>query len=250
MKSYRDATYATSIITVITALMTICLHYWGKGNEAAFWGNVALTMFGGAVITLITSVIGYRRERTIALEKFSSFSQKIIGKIKKYDSDWEVEEKIRFFDDLATVDLWDYGACYANIWFFESWRKKRDDIHKKIYWPIHSFCEAAQKTCNKIHDKDENDIMASIYDLEEKFCIYVTDSTAKIGGVKSNYLYYKTKDELNSWYYDMMYPWKAREERKQTEKYKEKVQERKRSLFYILALICILLSLMYLGKTI
>lgn len=74
MKSYRDATYATSIITVITAFMTICLHYVGKGNEAAFWDNVALTLFGGAVITLITSVIGYWRERTLALEKFSSLS--------------------------------------------------------------------------------------------------------------------------------------------------------------------------------
>ena len=82
MKSYRDATYATSIITVITAFMTICLHYWGKGHEAAFWNNVALTLFGGAVITLITSVIGYWRERTLALEKFSSLSQKIIGKIR------------------------------------------------------------------------------------------------------------------------------------------------------------------------
>ena len=248
MKSYRDATYATSIITVITAFMTICLHYWGKGHEAAFWNNVALTLFGGAVITLITSVIGYWRERTLALEKFSSLSQKIIGKIKKYDPDWEVEDKIRFFVLLATVDLWDYGACYANIWFFEAWRKKRDDIHKKIYWPIHSFCEDVQKTCSKIHGKDAINIPASIRNLEEKICIYVTDSTAEIGGVKWNYLYYKTKEELNSWYYDMMYPWKAREELKQTKEYKERIRERKKCLFYVLALICIALSVIYLVK--
>ena len=46
----------------------------------------------------------------------------------------------------------------------------------------------------------------------------------------------------------MMYPWKAREELKQTKEYKERIRERKKCLFYVLALICIALSVIYLVK--
>lgn len=162
--------------------------------------------------------------------------------------DWENKEKIGFFDDLATVDLWDYGACFANIWLFEAWKKKRDDIHREIYWPIHSFCEDVQRTSNKIHSRESVDAQACLDTLEREFCIYVADTNATIGGVKGPFLYHKTMRAFNTWYYDLMYPWKAHEEMKCTDEYKERARERKRSFFYVIALVGIALSLMYLVK--
>lgn len=133
---------------------------------------------------------------------FSSFSQKILVKIRPYDVDWDIEQKARFFDDLRSVDLWDYGACYANIWFFAKWKKKRDDIYCQIYNPINQFCERVKCEHKELHSENQDKVEAAIQRLEELFCV----SCRNPFRISGPYLYETTMKALNTWYYDMMYP--------------------------------------------
>lgn len=241
MRAYGYTVSITGFIAAITAVITIVLHYFCEGNEASFWRNVSLTIFGGAIITFITSVIGYKNERIRALESFSSATKKILYKIREYDADWELEKKIKFFEDMAAIDLFDYGACYAKIWLFNKEAQKK--IHETIYWPIHSFCDNVQKTVKNLPGKEPPVKASEVDTLELQFTRILTPGSPNIGSIICAYLFYHTIDALNSWYYDFMYPWKAHEEEKRTEKYKEKVRTRKRILIClcVMAVLFILL---------
>lgn len=46
------------------------MYYIVSSKEAEFWCNILLGIFGGSVLTLISSIIGYKVERKRILEKF------------------------------------------------------------------------------------------------------------------------------------------------------------------------------------
>ena len=63
MKTFRDSIYVVGGLAIATIAAALILPYYYSGDEVAFWIDVLLAIFGGAILCLITSIIGYRNER-------------------------------------------------------------------------------------------------------------------------------------------------------------------------------------------
>ena len=67
------------IVTALISLITIFLSYILKDSiEYTFYYDVFIGIFSGAILTLITSIIGYIVERYNTLETFYIYAYKYI----------------------------------------------------------------------------------------------------------------------------------------------------------------------------
>ena len=86
--------------------------------QEQFWCNVLLGIFGGAVLTSITSIMGYFVERRHALEEFYLETIKLLKRYNKYQTDLTPDQKINFFLELSNYDMEYWGTTYARIDLF------------------------------------------------------------------------------------------------------------------------------------
>ncbi len=93
MRVYRNSIYMTVTLSIISFAICLLLHYEYSSNEAEFWCNVTLGVFSGALLTLITSIIGYRVERRKVLENFSYYTKRILNQLNKYQNNMSLEKK-------------------------------------------------------------------------------------------------------------------------------------------------------------
>jgi hypothetical protein len=143
MRAYKRLTIYSVLISVCSLMICFILHYCFKGDEAAFWINVCLALFGSAVLSLFTSLIMYQHEKIKTLEGFVYHTRQILHILNKYQESMSLDDKINFYLDYNDFDKSIWDADYGNMdFFFEHIIGNRKYIYKKIYNPISTFNNA------------------------------------------------------------------------------------------------------------
>ena len=222
MRNWTIAFLISSTICIILFLFVLVLHYGSDGSEAEFWCNVCLSIFGSALLTSISSIIGYYYEKRRTLEGFSYSTRVLISFIKKYDVYWDNERKIDFFLDYDMMDKTKWDSQLGEIYFMVD--KNQENflyIYEKIYKPItelnsiiasHEFHFRLHKDGNGRNEEVMHQFISDIESLFiEKHTEEYENSDGMITTVTSprNKLVKNVLDELNGRYYDLMYSKKA-----------------------------------------
>lgn len=170
MKVYRTTTYIAAIMVLLFGALAFSLHFrlfifdlsgisfsdksaayiWWYNCicDSEFWSNVCLSIFGGALLTMISSFLMYFHERQKTLEGFMYHTRQILRWLNKYQRNMKMDDKIRFFLDYHDFDKSAWDADYGNMHFFfekATKGKHRTYIFNKIYFPIDSFGKAVSK---------------------------------------------------------------------------------------------------------
>ena len=74
MRPYKKLTIVCAIISLFSLALCLVLHYWMACEEAEFWINVCLALFGSAILTMLNSLVFYFHEKRTTLENFMYFS--------------------------------------------------------------------------------------------------------------------------------------------------------------------------------
>ncbi|MDO5445845.1 MAG: hypothetical protein Q4F31_09540 [Eubacteriales bacterium] len=143
MRIYKKLTIYTTVIAIISFTLATFFHYCFPGDEADFWINVCLGIFGSAVLTAFTSIVSYFHERRKTLENFLYHTRQILTFANKYQEHMTLDEKLRFFLDYSEFDKTVWDTDFGNMdFFFERKNKYREYIYNNIYNPILDFSNA------------------------------------------------------------------------------------------------------------
>lgn len=135
MRTYRNATVITALLTIGSFLVAAYLNFWTGVDP--FWCNLLLGIFGSSFLTFITSVVGYRVERRKTFEGFSYFSKEILRNLNKYQTSWTLDEKIDFFLAYHDISCAEWDRYFGEFCFlFDFRKKKRQYIYENIYQPL------------------------------------------------------------------------------------------------------------------
>lgn len=226
MRSYAKSVRTTAIITVVAFVITVSIHYCFDGNEANFWCNVSLAIFGSGLLTCISSYIGYASEKRRVLEGFGYATRSLLHVINKYDKDWDVERKIDFYLEYEDVDKSYWDQQLGEIYFlFDSGNDSFNYIYQKIYKPLLDFNQAVSK--HQFHFRYHKDgsgkndaVMKKFVEELEELVIEQTITVHKLEDGQDfettsiqNRLVYTILEELNGRFYSIMYNHKAERER-------------------------------------
>ena len=218
MKYYAKSFFITTIITITTFVFTLVIHYSYNSRESDFWTNICLAIFGSSLLTMVSSYIGYRREKIKTLEGFSYSTKSLLSYLNKYDIEWDDERKIDFFLDYNSLDktLWD--SKLGDIFFLID-REQENFlyIYNQIYKPIldlnhkiseHEFHFRWHKDGSGHNKVVMHKFIAEIEPLFiEKQTIVLDNTDGSNTSMTStrNKLVSTLLDELNGRYYDLMY---------------------------------------------
>ena len=140
MKNYVIASRTTGGLTIVSLVLVFCIHNGCSGTEAEFWCNVFLAVFGSALLTFITSIIGYITEKRSTLEGFWYSTYSLLRIINKYDVNWELEQKIDFYLTYVDIDKYLWDSQFGSIYFMNDLnREKAEYIYNNIYKPLLDF---------------------------------------------------------------------------------------------------------------
>lgn len=119
----------------------ICkIHYDSISEKIDFWVDVSLGVFSGAILTLMTSIISYLREKRKTLEDFVYNTRHLLNYLNNYQEGMSIEQKLRFFIDYSELEKSKWDQDLGDIDFlFDFSRKKIKYIYKSIYKPIIDF---------------------------------------------------------------------------------------------------------------
>lgn len=135
MRTYRKATVVTALLTLASIIGAVYFNFCVEVDP--FWCNLSLGIFGSGLVTLITSIIGYRVERRKTFEGFSYATKQILKRLNKYQLSWPLEQKIDFFLDFHDIDLSEWDQYCGDFCLMFDWNKKNwNYIFSKIYHPI------------------------------------------------------------------------------------------------------------------
>ena len=110
MQIYKNSVIVTTLISIVSFIASFVLKFYLAGKEAGFWYDISMGVFSGAILTLITSIIGYRVERRKVLEGFWSYTHKILNQINMYEESMTVDQKVNFFMDFHDSDRIEYNG--------------------------------------------------------------------------------------------------------------------------------------------
>jgi len=221
---YKRSFVVTLVISVISFLIAAILNYV---MQEQFWCNVLLGIFGGAVLTSITSIMGYFVERRHALEEFYLETIKLLKRYNKYQTDLTPDQKINFFLELSNYDMEYWGTTYARIDLFN--KKSRKYIYEKIYRPL---TYAHKKACSHtwhfemhvngtgVNNAVMEDFISEIEPAiirEEEYVVGNGDNEYVTKNVH-NHIVKVIDTELNGKYYEIMYGKKKAEENRKEAK--------------------------------
>lgn len=206
MKNYVISARVTAFLSIVSFSIIIYLHYFKSGEEIDFWCNVCLAIFGSALLTLITSIVGYYNEKRNTLENFAYSTRSLLHFINKYDVNWKLEKKIDFYIDYADIDksLWD--SQLGMIYFWWNFKFKDDYfnyIYNSIYKPIQDFNKATSE--HEFHfrwHKDgtgKNDAVMTefVSELEQLFIENISEELLLEDGEKVRNTLIKNKGSIN-----------------------------------------------------
>lgn len=146
MGIYKRTIKATGTITLVSFLGCLALHYLCVSKEAEFWCNITLGIFGSSLLTLISSIVGYRVERKRVLEKFYYYTNKLLKQINQYQLNMNLEEKIDFLLEYADGDKIEWDSCLGDIdLVFDFGKETFSYIYNSIYRPLWELQMEVQK---------------------------------------------------------------------------------------------------------
>lgn len=228
MSIYKKTIGLTGLITILSFVVCLVLHYLFMSEEAVFWCNVVLGIFSGALLTLLSSVIGYRVERKRVLENFFYYTNKILKQINQYQMNMTLEEKINFLLEYADSDKIEWDSCLGEIDFlFDFGKKNFKYIYNSIYKPLWELQVAIQKHYwhfkwykdgtgknDKVMEEFLKEIEPLILDREEMKTPIETDQNGKAikyltATAVTNRIVSSINKELTGKYYTLMYGKKA-----------------------------------------
>ena len=228
MSIYKKTIGLTGLITILSFVVCLVLHYLFMSEEAEFWCNVVLGIFSGALLTLLSSVIGYRVERKRVLENFFYYTNKILKQINQYQMNMTLEEKINFLLEYADSDKIEWDSCLGEIDFlFDFGKKNFKYIYNSIYKPLWELQVAIQKHYwhfkwykdgtgknDKVMEEFLKEIEPLILDREEMKTPIETDQNGKAikyltATAVTNRIVSSINKELTGKYYTLMYGKKA-----------------------------------------
>ena len=228
MSIYKKTIGLTGLITILSFVVCLVLHYLFMSEEAEFWCNVVLGIFSGALLTLLSSVIGYRVERKRVLENFFYYTNKILKQINQYQMNMTLEEKINFLLEYADSDKIEWDSCLGEIDFlFDFGKKNYKYIYNSIYKPLWELQVAIQKHYwhfkwykdgtgknDKVMEEFLKEIEPLILDREEMKTPIETDQNGKAikyltATAVTNRIVSSINKELTGKYYTLMYGKKA-----------------------------------------
>ena len=205
-------------------VVCLVLHYSLQlSQEAGFWCNILIGVFGSSLLALITATVGYRVERMRTLEDFYCQTKKLLHRLNKYQPNMSLDEKINFYLDYLDLDKFVWETSWGDISFF--YDKNRDNylyIRRTIYMPL---IEVNNAIANhvwhfRLHKdgtvRNESVIENFIQEIEQ-LIIEKTESKQpsvdKAGNVIEwvtvtaiqNKIVASIHDELSGKYYDLMY---------------------------------------------
>ncbi|MDO4982934.1 MAG: hypothetical protein Q4E35_05190 [Eubacteriales bacterium] len=223
MKIYVKSIWFSLCLSIVSFSAALLLHYLNCGKETEFWCNVALSVFGSGLLTLISSILSYRDTKIKTLERFKYYTKQIVHILNKYQQELTVDTKVNFFLDYADFDKTAWDAEFGNICFFTDF-KKRDKIryiYSSIYLPIQNVNNAVanhyyQFRCHKDGSvRNEYAMKTYINEIEP---LIIKETEYKPDGENGdtiicteNELEKSVLTELNGYYYDLMHSKKIKE---------------------------------------
>lgn len=133
MQIYKNSVIVTILISVTSFIASFVLKFYLTGKEVGFWYDISIGVFSGAILTLITVIVGYRVERKKVLEGFWSYTHKILKQINNYEESMSLEKKIDFFIDFYNQDRIEWDRYFGEIDFLFDWKQRN---RKYIYHSI------------------------------------------------------------------------------------------------------------------
>lgn len=217
MRNYAISIRITLMMTLISFVGVMIVHYGFCGKEPEFWVNVLLAIFGSGLLTAISSFVGYFYEKRRSLESFLYSTRGFLRFLNKYDSDWEIEKKIDFYLDYLNSDKSSWDMQLGDIYFlYDPERKKFKYIYHKIYSPLAKLNELIGD--HELHfssfksSKCPNyKAMQIIIDEVETYFLDISTAEVDDGNNKIPCTWAKPKltrqirDELSGYYYILMY---------------------------------------------
>lgn len=224
MKAYKQLTIYGGIISFCSLIICLIFHYFINGDEAAFWINVCLAIFGSALLSTFTSLIMYQYEKVKTLENFVYHTKQLLHIINKYQDNMSLDKKILFYLEYNDFDKSAWDTDYGNIdFFFERMTGDRLYIYNKVYCPILVFNkEVSERVPNfrwHLDKSGKNDAVMQqfvgkleTYLIDKRECEvpgqYDDDgkviSTCKMSCIVPK-LEIEISQELNGRYYEIMY---------------------------------------------
>lgn len=212
MSIYKRGFIITTTLSIFSLVIAIGLNYV---LEEQFWCNVCLGVFGSSILTAITSIVGYFVERKNVTEGFYIETVKVVREINKYQNDLRLDDKIDFFLSLSKYDTTTWDMYYSQMDFFR--KQYRKNVYKRIYYPVLTVLKKAsshewhfrmhkngtgrnETVMQNFADEIENVILEKI----QRKCEVDEKQECVVTGVK-NKVVEDILDELNGWYYEMMY---------------------------------------------
>ncbi|MBQ3076310.1 MAG: hypothetical protein IJC43_00485 [Clostridia bacterium] len=146
MRPFKRLTFICTILSLISFTLCLGLHYGLSGEEAEFWVNVCLAVFGSSLLTALSSLVSYLHERRTSLESFLYQCKNLLHFLSKYQSGMMLEDKMRFFLDYNEIDKTAWDAAFGNFdFFFERCTGNREYIFTNIYLPLLQFNSAVNR---------------------------------------------------------------------------------------------------------
>ena len=140
MQIYKNSVIVTIFISIVSFIASFVLKFYLTGKEVGFWYDISIGVFSGAILTLITVIVGCRVERRKVLEGFWSYTHKILKQINKYEASMTLEKKIDFFIDFYNQDRIEWDRYFGEIDLLFDWEQKnRKYIYHSIYEPINKL---------------------------------------------------------------------------------------------------------------
>jgi len=207
------------MVVVCASALSLALFLDYKG--VSFWSNIAVGILSSGVLALIISVVGYNVERRRTLEEFYTQACKAVRNLGLYQHDENEEQIMRTIVKMADYDYSALNTSYANIDFIWNSKKLRHRIYNNVYLEIVTIKnEIAQKVVHfQWHLTGKTTYLPVMqYYIKEldKFLVtrnesefhYEDGSTTKMSYVRSSTSRI-IEEELNTWYFQLMYGKKA-----------------------------------------
>lgn len=145
MRIYKYLIWWTSVLTLSSLLIAIILNC-SYGTEYDFEENICLAIFGSAALADLSSAVTYHYEKRKILRSFLYHTAGLIKFLNKYQKDFSLEKKLRFYLDYHDIDKHMWIADYEDISFFIDFKgKNKKYIYDNIYMPIIDFNGAVSK---------------------------------------------------------------------------------------------------------
>ena len=217
MKQNRDAIYITLPLTVVALIVS----YIFSCIKFDYGYNIALGVFGSALLAFIIATINYRVDKRVCLEAFYKCAMKFRNKLNRYQSSGEFEQRVVILLRIYEFDFSALDDAYGSLYFLFG-NKVKKKIYETVYNPILKVRKELRNTSfhletNKNARSGNRNAVESVLD---KFDAYVMATNIHSQQTENDDFYYKESfnrivreldKSLDNYYYEILYPNKKRE---------------------------------------